>query len=165
MPDDIYTAVSFAKMAEPVVMPFGLWTRVDQRKLVLYGSAHLLHLANTIEPSIFDSPAKWLNQLRSHLGCGLSGPKEPCIKLGVQITQGVIFRGKGHAQAFLTRLCHELCKNGWTDRDAIWVVDSGRWGAHWHHLANTTEPSICGGHSPFYQISYFDHLFFYGRPM
>ena len=23
-----------------------------------------------------------------------------------------------------TTLCHELCKNGWTDRDAVWVVDS-----------------------------------------
>jgi len=22
-------------------------------------------------------------------------------------------------------VCHELCKNGWTDRDAVWVVDPG----------------------------------------
>jgi len=43
-------------------------------------------------------------------------------------------------------------KNGWTDRDVVWVVDSGwpkeaciRWDAYWRNLANTTELSICGG--------------------
>jgi len=35
MPDD--TAVSWAKMAEPIEMPFGLWTRADRSKLVLEG--------------------------------------------------------------------------------------------------------------------------------
>ena len=45
--------------------------------------------------------------------------------------------------------CCELCRNGWTDRFAIWVVDSGglkesHRRAHWCHLANTVEPSICG---------------------
>ena len=28
--------------------------------------------------------------------------------------------------------------------------------AHWHKLANTTEPSVCGGDAALY---YFDHLF------
>jgi len=44
--------------------------------------------------------------------------------------------------------CHELCKNGGTDRDAVWLgwtqgsmyVLHGR--HHWHHLANTIEPSV-----------------------
>ena len=47
---------------------------------------------------------------------------------------------------------HEPHKNGLTDRDAVWVVDSGgpaevciTWGAHWRNLANTTEPPMCGG--------------------
>jgi len=31
-------------------------------------------------------------------------------------------------------------------------------GAHWHHLANTTEPSVCGGDAAFLS-NYFDHLF------
>jgi len=38
-----------------------------------------------------------------------------------------------------------------TDQDAVWIVDSGRpkeacvtWWAHWRHLVNTTEPSVCG---------------------
>jgi len=37
-------------------------------------------------------------------------------------------------------------------RDTVWVVDSDgskeasvTWGAHWRHLANTSEPSVCGG--------------------
>jgi len=32
-----YSAVSCAKMAAPIVMPFGWWTRVNPRKLVLGG--------------------------------------------------------------------------------------------------------------------------------
>ena len=50
-------------------------------------------------------------------------------------------------------------QNGWTDRDAVWNVDSGwskeaciRWGAHWRHLANTIEPSMCRGDAAFCQI-------------
>jgi len=46
----------------------------------------------------------------------------------------------------------ELCKNGRTDGDAVWVVDSGgseeacvKWRAHWRHLANMTEMSMFGG--------------------
>jgi len=35
VPDD--TAVSCAKMAEPIEMPFGLWTRVGMRMHVLDG--------------------------------------------------------------------------------------------------------------------------------
>jgi len=68
---------------------------------------------------------------------------------GVHIStcQGAIFRGRT-CRACPTALCQELCKNGWTGRDAVWVVESDgpkdaciRWGTHWHHLANTTEPS------------------------
>jgi len=33
--------------------------------------------------------------------------------------------GLGHAPTCATTLCRELCKNGLTDRDAVWVVDSG----------------------------------------
>ena len=35
------------------------------------------------------------------------------------------FERKGHALACSITLCRELCKNGWTSRDAIWVVDPG----------------------------------------
>jgi len=27
------------------------------------------------------------------------------------------------------------------------------WGAHWHHLANMTEPSVCSGNAALYQIT------------
>ena len=46
MPDS--TTVSCAKMAEPIEMLFGFWTRVGLRKHML----HWRHLANTIEPSM-----------------------------------------------------------------------------------------------------------------
>jgi len=36
------------------------------------------------------------------------------------------------------------------------VLDGG---AHWHHLANTIEPSMCGGDVAFLS-NYFDHLFY-----
>jgi len=32
-----------------------------------------------------------------------------------------------------------------------------RWGAHWRNLANTIEPSMCGGDAAFLS-NYFDHL-------
>jgi len=55
--------VSCAKTAEPVDLPFGLWTRVGRRKhkfnrihqvapMRPHGRAHWRHLANTIEPPI-----------------------------------------------------------------------------------------------------------------
>jgi len=55
-------------------------------------------------------------------------------------------------------VCHdrEPCK---TNREAVWDVDSGgrkeaciRWGAHWRHLANTTEPSVCGSDAPYVKL-------------
>jgi len=66
-------------------------------------------------------------------------------------------------------VCHdrEPCKNGWTDPEAVWGMNSGgpmkvciRWGAHWRHLANTIEPSMCDGDSAFLS-NYFDYLLFY----
>jgi len=52
MSDD--TAVSWLKTAEPIEMPFLLWTRVGRRKHLLHG-AHWRHLANTTEPSMCSS--------------------------------------------------------------------------------------------------------------
>jgi len=46
----------------------------------------------------------------------------------------------------------KLCKNNWSDRDAIWdLYSSGpkevcvTWGSHWRHQVNTTESSMFGG--------------------
>ena len=49
------TIVSPAKTAEPIKMPFGMWTRVGPRKPVLKGVAHWCHLLNATEPSMFDN--------------------------------------------------------------------------------------------------------------
>jgi len=50
MPDD---TLQCAKMAKPIEVPFGLWTRVNRRKHVLLrGGAHWRHLANTTEPFV-----------------------------------------------------------------------------------------------------------------
>ena len=44
------------------------------------------------------------------------------------------------------------------------IIPFGLWtrvgprNAHWHHLANTIEPSACGGEAAFLS-NYFDHLF------
>jgi len=40
-----------AKTAEPIEMPFGVWTPVGPRKHVLDGGAHWYNLENMIEPS------------------------------------------------------------------------------------------------------------------
>ena len=36
------------------------------------------------------------------------------------------------------------------------------WGAHWRHLKNTTEPSMCGGDAALCQITLTMHLLIYG---
>jgi len=44
--------VSAVKTAEPIEMPFGIWTWVTPRNHVLGGGAHWHHLTNTIEPPV-----------------------------------------------------------------------------------------------------------------
>ena len=58
-------------MAEPIEMPFGLWTRVGPRKHVLHRGAHRRHLANTIDPYMFGGPAKTAAPIELPFGCGL----------------------------------------------------------------------------------------------
>jgi len=66
------------------------------------------------------------------------------------------------AWAVCLSACHssQCCKNGWTDREAVWVEEPGGpkealsgGCAHWCHLANTTEPPMCGGNAACCQIS------------
>jgi len=80
-----------------------------------------------------------------------------------------------------TTLCYQLWKNGWTDRFAVWIVDSGglkeahiqsylpdgaNGRAHWGHLANRIEPSVCGGDAALCQITWtacYFCCYYYGR--
>ena len=49
-----------AKIAEPIEMPFGMWTRVGPRKNVFDGGAHYHNLSNTIQPSACGGDAAFL---------------------------------------------------------------------------------------------------------
>ena len=59
----VFFAMSSAKTAEPIDLPFGLWTLVGRRKhkfncirkvapMCRHGKAHWPRLANAIEPSV-----------------------------------------------------------------------------------------------------------------
>jgi len=52
--------MSCAKMAEPIEMPFELWSRLGRRKHVLDWDAHWRNLANTIELSVMQFHVKLL---------------------------------------------------------------------------------------------------------
>jgi len=54
------TIVSRAKTAEPIEMPFGMWTRVGPRKHILDVGAHWSYLANTTEPSMRGGDAAFM---------------------------------------------------------------------------------------------------------
>jgi len=57
MPDN--TVVSYAKTAEAIEMPFGLWTRAGRRKHVLHEST-LAQPVNTTAPSVCGGDAALL---------------------------------------------------------------------------------------------------------
>ena len=125
-----HTVVSYAEMAELIDLLFRLWTRVGWRKHefnILYsavvtsvhnfnrirqvapiwshGKAHWHHLANTIESSIFGSELD---------------------RVQIPAWEGQ-FSGKGSPIVKYRDILHELCRNGWTDRFVVWVVDSVDW--------------------------------------
>jgi len=155
-------SAELVKLAEPIEMPFGLWTRVGPRNHV-----GLLH----------GVPNQWE---RAFLGAGgqLQSIGTRCRELckndwTVQDTvwvmdlggaQGNVLNGvqipNAKGQFLGERTCPGMCgdtlswavQNGWTDRHAAWVANSGgskkeacvSWGARWRHLANTNGPSACG---------------------
>jgi len=60
------TAVSCAKLAEPIDIPFGLWTRLGPRKHMLYG-VHIDAIWRIREPSICGGDAAFLSNYVDHL--------------------------------------------------------------------------------------------------
>ena len=72
----------------------------------------------------------------------------------VQIPRGSFEGGRmAHCKCIGT-LCQELCKCGRISRDGMWTWVGPRMhvlvgGAHWHHLVNRIEPSMCGGDEAF----------------
>jgi len=58
---------------------------------------------------------------------------------------------KGESKALQKRLNRSICR---LDVDSGWPKEACiRWGAHWRHLANTTEPFVCGGDAACCQIT------------
>jgi len=57
------SAVSCAKSAETINMPFGMWIRVSQSKHVLDSGAHFRNLANTTERSMNGGKAAYVKLL------------------------------------------------------------------------------------------------------
>jgi len=66
-------------MAEPIEVPFGLWTRVDQVS-ICYRGCILAH-SGEYDGDGSATAQKRLNQSRCRLGY-LCGPKETCIRWG-----------------------------------------------------------------------------------
>jgi len=102
MPDDI--AVSCAKMAEPIEIPFGLWTGVAPSKHVLHG----MHIG-AIWQIRLNCPCsaalqKRLNQSRCCLGCALGWAQGTILDGGPDhpVPRGN-FQWKGRAWACLNR--------------------------------------------------------------
>ena len=64
--------------------------------------------------------------------------------------EGPVLRGKGRPVVKYVTFCRQLRKNGYRDTVGVWtrvgpkkhVLDEG---ADLRHLANATEPSMCGG--------------------
>jgi len=68
-----HSAMSCAKVAEPIQMSFRWWTRVGPRKHVLHEvGAHWRHLANTIELSMCGGDADLLSYYFGQLFCTFS---------------------------------------------------------------------------------------------
>jgi len=79
------------------------------------------------------------------------GTEPPC--------NGEILREKGGPLYSIVTLCCKLCKNRWTNQDAVWVVDLGGSkevcidGAYMAPPGDTTEPSVCGSNVALHQIA------------
>jgi len=69
-------------------------------------------------------------------------------------------RRRGVVSVFLSVTIVSPAKTAEPIKTVIWDVDLGgpkepciKWGAHWRHLANMTEPSVCGGDAALCQIT------------
>jgi len=127
-------------MAKPIKMSFWLRSRVGPRNHVLDG-VHILsweeailkgegHPIVTYRNILWWTMQKWLNRLRCHLGCWVGNDPRNHLLDG-----GTDFEGERHAPTCSTTLWCELCKNVWTNQDAVSIMDSGgpkeaciRWG-------------------------------------
>jgi len=97
------TIVSPAKPAEPIEVPFGMWTRVGRRNHVIDG----VQIPKSMKGN-FEGTVDILKATQQGVEPVRRGRRLGCIK----------------------------------------------WGVHWRHLVNTTEPSVCLGDVALCQISF-----------
>ena len=113
------------------------------------------------------SPVKMAEPINMPFGLQAQMNSRNHVLDGVQVPsswEGAVLRAEGHAQTFQQQCAMSCAKMAepiempcgiWT-----WVSPSRHLlgeGAHWRHLANTIEPSVCVGDAACCQ-NYFDHL-------
>jgi len=110
-------------MAEPVEMLFELWARMGPRNHVLDGSPEMLR--DFVMTTKFGTKISITSFVRT-----------------IATRQLVMERGL-NGRPTDCRMQIGLFT------DTLHLI----WGARWHHLANTTEPSVCGGDAALCQIT------------
>jgi len=118
-----------AKTAEPIEMPFGLWTQVGPRK---HKFNHMCQLAPVCTSSIIF--ARWRQCAQRHSAMSCAKMADPIDLLFGLCTRVVRRKDK------FSRICQvaSMCAHG---------------RARWRHLANTIEPSVCCGDAALRQIT------------
>jgi len=94
------------KTAEPIEMPFGLWTRVGPGNHVLHGGTHWCNLANTIEPYMCSGDAAFLSHCFDHL----------LYELLWALYRKLIYRRGTRRRAMSVEI--SCCTTAWTRRPA-----------------------------------------------
>jgi len=130
------TAVPCAKTAEPTEMPFGLWAWMGPRNHVLDGG-----------PAVLRDVAMETNFGTQFAIIGFVG-----YNFGCMIASDMLFDSRGWV--FGVKLSDEDIADFEVRRHVVTSTTLAFyiWGAHWRHLANMTEPSICGGDAALCQI-------------
>jgi len=118
------TVVSPMQMAELIEMPFGFWTWVGPRNHVLdgvqipdgkgqffVGKGHITKYRYCLSWAVKTAEP-------IEIAYGMLSMVYPRIWSRSPYGRGQ-FSGEGHAQTCMTALCHQLCSDCWTDRDAF----------------------------------------------
>jgi len=141
--------MSCTKTVERIDLPFGLWTRVGRRKHKLYRIRQMtpvcpggFHVGTLSSPGKYDST------------CASFGPPESTTQMANRSVQQFLHSSwqgvVGHAHCpgmFFPTVIAPLC---------------GGSGPHWRHLANASEPFVCGGDAALCQLLQ-DHLLVHGQ--
>jgi len=166
---------------ELIEILFGLWTRVGPMNHVVNGDQHP-HVKGQFGGRR-DDPLWSIGTLCRNWDAiwvvDLAGPKEPCIKRGSRSRINGYFWGGKVVQFWGKRasivkhrdflpwavqkrlnvaICHFSCGCRWAQGSTSSIVfarwrQCASWRAHWRHLANTIEPSVCCSDAVLCQIT------------